>query len=112
MAIFNGFILTALLSLFSVSASSAETVSFDENPPVHHIQNASSFNNLAISSYSISEILAEITNYNTDKSLVISYKNTALIERFLEVSNTIKAPGFLNLHLTISVIIFPFHYFL
>jgi hypothetical protein len=113
MVYFNCFLLTFLLNFLSIFSSlSGDNISFEKNQTIHNVENHVTFNDLAICSPIALEIKPCFTIKKISQVLTFSEKDKPLAKDFLEFLSYYKASVLIDLNLTVSNIIFPFHYFL
>lgn len=114
MSKFNCLFLTLALSFFSLILFHSEgSISFNKNTPIHHLKIDQSINAYAISINNSYEVLINFDKQKrlTNVNLFCSVK--PLREAFLDDnSNYLKASNLLDLNLTPTTIIYPFHSFL
>ena len=113
MSKFNCLLLTVALSFCSLILFHSEgSISFERNTPIHHLKIDQSINACAVS---INNSYEELINFDKQKRLASghAFYPIDLSEAFLdEHSNYLKACNFLDLNLTPTTIIYPFHSFL
>ena len=114
MSKFNCLLLTVALSFYSLILFHSEGgISFEKNSPTHTLKIDQSFNACAISIHNSYE---ELITFDKQKRLAggnFFYAIKSLNEPFLDDnSNYLKACNFLDLNLTPTTIIYPFHSFL
>lgn len=114
MSKFNCFLLTVALSFFSVFLFKSESgIYFKTNTPIHHFKIDQSINACALS---INNSYEELITFEKQKRLAsgnslnsIGSLSEALLDNN---SNYLKACNLLDVNLTPSTIIYPFHSFL
>ena len=113
MSKFNCLLLTVALSFCSLILFHSEgSISFEKNTPVHHFKIDQSVNACAVS---INNSYEELISFDKQKRLAgghAFYPIKPLSKAFLDDnSNYLKACNFLDLNLTPTTIIYPFHSF-
>lgn len=111
---FNSLLLTVTLSFFSLILFKTEDyISFRKNTPAHHIKIDQSINAYAIS---FNNSYEELLSFDKQKRLTNSnfiYSIKPLSKAFINHdSDYLKASNLLDLNLTPTTIIYPFHSFL
>jgi hypothetical protein len=114
MSKFNCLLLTVALSFCSLILFHSEgSISFKKNTPLHNFKIDQSINACAVS---INNSYEELINFDKQKRLAggnFFYAIKSLNEPFLnDNSNYLKACNLLDLNLTTTTIIYPFHSFL
>jgi len=114
MSKFNCLLLTVALSFCSLILFHSEgSISFERNTPIHHLKIDQSINACAVS---INNSYEELINFDKQKRLTnvnLFCSVKPLREAFLDDnSNYLKACNLLDLNLTTTTIIYPFHSFL
>lgn len=114
MSKFNCLLLTVALSFYSLFLFNSERViSFEKNTPVHSFKIDYSINTSAIS---INNTYDELLNFDKQKRLAsgrLFYAIKPLSKSLLdENSSYLKTCNLIDLNLTPTTIIYPFHFFL